>query len=147
MFLKVFIYIVHIIGKRLHRLPRKSDAYGQGEVERMFCAVCFNLCPRWNVVMQAWFCEQPNVGREIEFQAKTCSNRPLPWGVDGGLVGCFQHAVQVVTCAERRVERYLRGNAETSVEAPRLSIIYIIDALHGDAEIVDGLLLIDSITI
>ena len=113
----------------------------------MLSAVCFNLCPRRNVVMQAWFCEQPNVGREIEFQAKTCSNRPLPWGVDGGLVGCFQHAMQVVTCAERRVERNLRGNTETSIETPRLSTIYIIGTLQGDAEVVDGLLLIDSITI
>ena len=55
--------------------------------------------------------------------------------------------MQVVTCVERRVERYLRDDAETAVEAPHLSIIYIVGALHGDAEVVDGLLFIDGVTI
>ncbi len=35
MLLEVSIYIVHKISKRLHRLPRKSDAYGQGDRKRM----------------------------------------------------------------------------------------------------------------
>ena len=51
MFLKVFIYIVHIIGKRLHRLPRKSDAYGQEEVERMFCAVGLDVALRRDIIL------------------------------------------------------------------------------------------------
>ena len=113
----------------------------------MLSAVCFYLCTRRNVVLQAWLCEQSDVRSEIVLQAKTSTNRPLPWSVDGSLVGGLQLAMQVIACVERRVERYLRGNAETSVEAPRLSIIYIIEALHGDAEVVDDLLLIDSITI
>ena len=97
--------------------------------------------------MQAWLCKEADATREVVLQAKTCTYRPLPWSVDGCLVSSLQHAVQVVTFVERRVERYLRGNAETSIEAPRLSIIYVVDALHRDAEIVDGLLFVDGITV
>ena len=113
----------------------------------MLCAVCLDLRSRRDIVLQAWFCEKPNVGSEIVLQAKACTNRPLPRCTDGGLFCCLQYAMQVVACAQRRIERNLRGNAETSVEAPRLSITYIIDALHGNAEVVDGLLFVDGITV
>ena len=97
----------------------------------MLCAVCFNLCTRRNEVLQAWLCKQSDVGSEIVLYAKTCTYRPLPWSTNSGVVCSFQYAVQIVTCVERRVERDLRGNTETSVEAPRLSVIYIIGALHS----------------
>ena len=113
----------------------------------MLCAVGLDVAARRDVVLQTWLGKESDAGSEIVLQAKTCTNRPLPWSMDGSLVGCLQYAMQVVACAQRRIERNLRGNAETSVEAPRLSIIYVIDALQGDAEVVNGLLFIDSITV
>ena len=75
------------------RLPRKSDAQWQREREWMVCAVGFNATARRDVVLQAWLCEQPDVGREIVLQAEACTNRPLPRSADGGLVGSLQYAM------------------------------------------------------
>ena len=113
----------------------------------MLCAVCLDLRSRWDIVLQAWFCEKPNVGSEIVLQAKACTNRPLPRCTDGGLFCCLQYAMQVVTRIERRVNGDFYRQAEATIEAPRLSIVYVVDALHRDAEIVDGLLLIDGVTV
>lgn len=113
----------------------------------MLCAVCLDLRSRRDIVLQAWFCEKPNVGSEIVLQAKACTNRPLPRCTDGGLFCCLQYAMQVVTCIERRIDRNFHRHAEAAVEAPRLASVHIADALYGDAEVVNGLLLFDGIAV
>ncbi len=87
--------------KKTARLPRKSDAQGQREVERMVCAVCLDWGARRDVVLQAWLGEESDVGREVVLQTKTRTDRPLPRGADGGLFGSLQRTMQVVTCVER----------------------------------------------
>ena len=45
------------------------------------------------------------------------------------------------------MDGYLSCQADAAVDAPLFSTIHITYALHGDAKVVDGLLLADSITI
>ncbi len=56
------------------RLPRQSDAQGQGERERMLCAVSLDAAARRDVVLHAWFCEEADAGREVVLQAETCAD-------------------------------------------------------------------------
>ena len=113
----------------------------------MLGAVGLDGGARRDIVLQAGFYKQSDCGREIVLQAEACGNRPLPGGTEGGLLRGFQDAVQVIACVERRVDRNLRRQAEAAVEAPSLAIIHIIYTSHGDAEIVDALLLVDCVAI
>ena len=67
----------------------------------MVCAVCLDWGTRWDVVLQARLGEEADVGREVVLQAKTRTDRPLPWGADGSLFGSLQRTMQVITCVER----------------------------------------------
>ena len=100
-----------------------------------------------NVVLKAWLCEQPDVRLEIVLQTETHADRTLPRDADDGLFGSLQHAVQIVTCFERCMNGDFRRQPKTAIKAPDLSVVYVVDALHRDADIVDCLLLVDGITV
>ena len=55
----------------------------------MLRAVGFYVAACRDIVLQARLGKQSDAGSEIVLQAKTRANRPLPRGVDGGLVGCL----------------------------------------------------------
>ena len=55
--------------------------------------------------------------------------------------------MQVIVRVERRIDRNSHRHAEAAVEAPRLASVHIADALYGDAEVVNGLLLFDGIAV
>ena len=45
------------------------------------------------------------------------------------------------------MDRDFGCKTETAVEAPHLSIIYVVDTLHGDAKVVNGLLFANGIAV
>ena len=145
--IQILFELLRIPNDKSLESPRKPDAQGQRERERVFRAIGLNVATRRDVILQARLSEQADVGSEIVLQTYTCTNRPLPWSMDGRLVGCLQYAMQVVACAQRRVDRNFHRHAEAAVEAPRLASVHIADALYGDAEVVNGLLLFDGIAV
>ena len=113
----------------------------------MLCAVGLDVAARRDVVLQTWFGKEADSGREVVLQAETSADRPLPRGVKCCLVGNLQCTMQVIVCIERRIDGDFRRHAEATVEAPRFASVHIAEALHGDAEVMDGLLLVDGIAV
>ncbi len=68
------------------RLPCKSDAQRQGERKRMLCAVGLDVSLHRDIVLQTWFREETDVGRQVDLQTKTEGGRELPRCADGSLV-------------------------------------------------------------
>ena len=113
----------------------------------MLGAVGLDVAMRRDKVLQAGLHEEADMGRQVELQAKTEGRGELPRHTDSGLVAGFKHTVHIVV----RIEGWADGNfgrqSETAIEVPQLFAIYSIGALHGDAEIVDGLLLTDGVAL
>ena len=59
------------------KLPSDANAQRHGERERMLRAVGLYAATRRDIVLQAGFDKETEVGREFILQAKACSNRPL----------------------------------------------------------------------
>ena len=59
------------------KLPSDANAQRHGECGRMLRAVGLYASTRRDIVLQAGFDKETEVGREIILQAEACSNRPL----------------------------------------------------------------------
>ena len=52
----------------------------------MLSAVGFDVCLHRDIVLQAWFQEETDVGRQMHLQTEAEGGRELPWCMDGSLV-------------------------------------------------------------
>ena len=67
--------------------------------------------------------------------------------MESGLIGSLKLPIHKVVGIEDRTDRNIGGQAKSAIETPLLSAIHIIDALHREAKVVDGLQLVDSISV
>ena len=134
-------------GEKTARLPRKSDAQRQREGERMLCAVGLDVAIRRDIVLQAWFHEEADVGCQVVLQAKAEARGELPWNVDGGLVAGFIQTIYIVVGLEGRVDGDFGCQAETAVQTPLSGAIHIIQSFHWYAKIMYRLSLFDFVAI
>ena len=107
----------------------------------MLCAIGLDAAACRYIVLQTWLGKQTDVRREIVLHTESCSDRPLKWSMECGLVAEFHRAVDIIACVKRRIDRYLHLRIKTSVEIPLSYIIYIICTLQRYTEVMDGLLL------
>ena len=113
----------------------------------MFCVIGLYATARWEVVLQTWLCKETDVRREVVLQAESRAERPLQWSMECGLVAEFYRAIDIIVCVEWCIDRYIHLHAKISIKIPSPHIIYIIGTLQWYAEVMDGLLFTDGVSI
>ena len=61
----------------------------------MLRAVGLDVAMHRDIVLQAWLCEDADVGRQVVLQTETCTNRPLPRVADSCLVAGLILIIQI----------------------------------------------------
>ena len=113
----------------------------------MLCVVVLDVAIRRDIVLQAWFHEEADVGCQVVLQAKAEARGELPWNVDSGLVAGFIQTIYIVVGLEGRVDGDFGCQAETAVQTPLSGAIHIIQSFHWYANVVDGLLFTDGVAV
>ena len=66
----------------------------------MLRTIGLNVAACWDVVLQAWFREEANAGRQVVLQAESQSGGELPRGAESSPVAGFIQAIHIIVGVE-----------------------------------------------